>query len=286
MIDLLIQQSINIKLNNIALSRFVEDSEYPCVISPFTRIYLITEGEGWLLLGDKRILIEPGYLYLTPSFTPCSYFFEQNLEHFYVHFSARLLNGLNIYSLFNTQTKVLCSKLDRPLFERLLELNPNMELPTLDPDIYQTKEWLSKPDPARPMSHSVETRAILELFLSRFIQSERFANHNELIRYNMNPILNYIQDNLKEAIHIDDLAQMACLSTDHFSRIFKKVVGFPPGEFIISKRIEKAKLLLITTNMPLKGVIEESGFSSLAYFSRIFKKFTNTTPLKYRRMRG
>ena len=281
-----LQQTIKIDIKNIALSRFAEDHEYPYVISPFTRIYLITEGEGWLLIGENKVVLEPGFMYLTPSFAPCSYFFGQSLEHFYVHFSARLISGLNIYSLFNTVNKVPCKKLDRPLFERLLELNPGMKLPALDPDIYQTKEWLNKPNPDRPVSHQIETRAIIELYLSRFIKGEKYADQNELIRYNLNPILNYIQDNLKESIHIDELSQMACLSHDHFGRIFKKVVGLPPGEFIISKRIEKAKLLLLTTNIPLKAVIEEVGFSSLAYFSRIFKKHTSNTPLKYRKMRA
>ena len=277
---------IKFDLKNVALSRFVADSAYPYIISPFSRIYLITEGKGWLLFNNEKIILEPGYPYLTPSFTPCSYFFEQYLEHYYIHFSARLLNGLNIYNHYQTENKVKCLDLDKPLFDRLLHLNPGLKLPHLNPDIYQTKKWLNKPSTYKSLSQCIETRAIIEQLLSRFICERQRGAMNEMVRYNLNPILNFIQNNIKEQIHIAALAQMACLSADHFTRIFKKVVGIPPGEFMLSKRIEKAKLLLLTTDLPQKRIFEESGFRSLAYFSRAFKKYTSLSPSAYRKMRG
>jgi AraC-like DNA-binding protein len=277
---------IKIELKNIALSRFDRDSKYDYVISAFSRIYFITEGKGWLQIGDKRITLKPGFLYLVPSFVPCSYYFEKQLEHYYIHFSAHLLNGLNIYSLFKTSSKVSVNKLDKELFERLLELNPGMKLPSLDPDIYQKKDWLSKSIHNQPLSHIYETRAIIEQLLSRFIMQKQNSAQDEIVRHRLNPIFSYIQSHLTEVIHIEKLAKMTFLSPDHFIRVFKKVVGIPPGEFIISKRVEKAKLLLLTTNKPIKLVFEESGFKSLQYFSRVFKKHTSLSPTEYRKMKA
>ncbi|TKG93914.1 AraC family transcriptional regulator [Puteibacter caeruleilacunae] len=275
---------INISLKSIALSRFDTNREYPYVISPFSRMYLITEGEGWIILNDKKIALEPNYLYLIPSFTPCSYFFTKNLEHYYVHFSTSLLNGLNIYNLYDINHKVKSCHLDQHLFSRLLNINPDLELPHPDPDIYQTKLWLNKENSYSSPALSIESRGIMEQLLSRFIISDNHGFSNATARYNIQPILAYIQENLKEAIQIETLANMSCLSKDHFTRVFKSIVLTTPSDYIISKRIEKAKFLLLTTDLPLKKIFEETGFKSLPYFSRIFKKHTQMTPLAYRRM--
>ncbi|MCL3782619.1 AraC family transcriptional regulator [Prolixibacteraceae bacterium JC049] len=181
------------------------------------------------------------------------------------------------------QVKVKNNKLDYVLLNRLLELNPGIELPALEPDIYQSKEWLTMPDQNQSIASQVESRAIIEQLVSRFIIEGGSLNSSEMVRYNLNTILVYIQDHIAETISIDFLANMACLSKDHFIRIFKKILNIPPGEFIITKRIEKAKLLLITTDKPIKRIIEEVGFKSEAYFSRIFKKHTSYSPSDYRR---
>jgi AraC family transcriptional regulator len=78
---------------------------------------------------------------------------------------------------------------------------------------------------------------------------------------------------------------MACFSKDHFTRIFKSLLGMPPCEFIIRKRIEKAQLLLLTTDLSHTRIMEETGIRNASYFSRIFKKYTSYTPAVYRRQR-
>ena len=98
-----IGKSVNFHLKNIAYSRFIDDSSYKIVISPFSRLYLITEGKGHLVFDGAKIILEPNHIYLIPSFTPCSYFFGKSLAHIYVHFSIEMASGLNIYTLFNMQ---------------------------------------------------------------------------------------------------------------------------------------------------------------------------------------
>ncbi|GAB3655106.1 AraC family transcriptional regulator [Echinicola sediminis] len=277
---------IKVALKNIGLSKFENDYSCPNIISPISRIYLITQGDGWVQLADEKIILAPGKLYLIPSFTPCSYFFSKDLEHYYIHFGAELMSGLRVYSLFHTLRELKASELDKSLCKRLLELNPNLELPSIDPKIYQTKEWLSKPTNSQALSHTFESRAIVEQLFCKFIAPEVNSNYHELMRYQLNPVLQYIQNHLSESIQVKSLAKMTHLSTDHFSRVFKKIVGYSPGDFVILKRIERAKLLLITTDTPIKGIIEETGFKSLAHFSRLFKNHTSLTPTHYRKMRG
>jgi len=119
-----IGQSIRFNIKNIAYSRFSTLSEYHNVISPFSRMYFITEGEGYILVKNEKIKLEAGYIYLIPSYISCSYVFGQNLAHYYIHFSLTMDSGLSIFNLFNLHYKSKAIELDGFLFCRLLEINP------------------------------------------------------------------------------------------------------------------------------------------------------------------
>ncbi|NJK96761.1 MAG: helix-turn-helix transcriptional regulator [Bacteroidales bacterium] len=124
------------------------------------------------------------------------------------------------------------------------------------------------------------------MIFSRFVEPELQQNMNSMLKYNIQPILQYIQDNLHKGINIETLAGIACLSKDHFSKVFKSIIGMAPCDFIIRKRLERAQFLLLTTEMGHKEIIEQTGFRSTSYFSRIFRKSTSYTPEKYRKLRG
>lgn len=277
--------SIQFDLNNIDLLRFDVDREYQRIISPFTRLYLIVEGTGWIKIEGEKIILEPGYLYLIPSFRTCSYHFCKGLVHYYVHFNAQANNGINTYNLYKTIRKVKAIELDYKLFERLLSINPGIEIPHHDPKIYQTKEWMNRKFNIRSTAHYNENRGILEQLFSRFILNEETMLISDIVRYNLAKIMDYIQANLSEPIEIKTLADMACLSRDHFIKVFKKAATIPPGAYIISKRVESAQFLLLTTDLPIKKIIEETGFKSFSYFSRVFKKHTYFSPMEYKKFR-
>lgn len=281
-----IGQSLIFQLRNIAYKRFDSPSEYSNIISPFSRIYLITEGEGKLIIGKKKISLEAEYMYIIPAFTSCSYFFNAELCHFYIHMGISLANGINASSLFTLNHKVKSGNLEKLLFERLLEICPNFELPHHDPHVYQTKPWINKKVSYSSAAQHLETLGISEHLFSKFISSEPQIQATSLLKYNLQPILLYIQDNLQNDITIEELACMACFSKDHFTRIFKSIIGMAPYEFIIRKRIEQAQLLLLTTDLTLNEIIEKTNLKSASYFNRIFRKYTSYTPGKYRSQVG
>ena len=71
---------------------------------------------------------------------------------------------------------------------------------------------------------------------------------------------------------MDSLADMACMSKDHFIRIFKKEIGETPNTFITKKKMEAAELLLITTNETIKTISARVGYDDSSYFSKISPK--------------
>jgi len=279
-------KSITFQLKNIAFSRFSHDSTYDNIISPFTRMYLITEGNGYIVFDGIKTELSPDHIYLISSYTPCSYFFGKSLAHYYIHCSMQLSSGLNIYNLFSVKHKIKAIKDDYILFQKCLDLNPGYELPHHDPKVYQSKPWIHKEIHYPSLSHYLETKAVLMQLFSRYVGDEKTDQINKLGHRIFQDILHYVQENITQDIPVTRLAEMACSSKDHFTRTFKSITGMPPSEYIILKRLEKAKLLLLTTEASLSEIISMSGFHSTAYFCRIFKKYTAFTPLQFRKNRG
>jgi len=249
-------------------------------------MYLITEGNGHLVFEGQKVTLEPGYLYLIPSFIPCTYFFEDKLAHFYMHFRLEMPSGINIYNLYSIKNKILATSMDKTLFQRCTDLNPGYELPHHDPKVYQTKPWVNKEMEYSSIGHYLETTGIINQLFSRFTGHELTNDIRRLSNNTFQYILTYIQENLTNDLSVDFLAEKACMSRDHFTRIFKSITGMPPREFVIRKRIDTAKLFLLTTNEPLNEIIIKTGFKTPAYFCRIFKKYTSFTPAEFRKKRG
>lgn len=281
----IIGESFTFQLRNIALLSFEQDSDYPDIISPFTRIYLITEGNGYLNFGNRKVILEAGYLYLIPSFISCTYRFNAGLCHYYIHLSIEHPNGLSPYSLYPVVDKVKANALDFSLFERLRQIDPNLQLPHHHPNVYQTKLWLNKKVCYHSASQHFETIGILKQLFSRFPVQQQISANQGMLKYNIQPLLIYIQNNLSKEIPVIELANLACYSKDHFSKLFKLNTGMAPCDYIIRKRIERSQFLLLTTDMAQKEIIEQTGFKSASYFSRIFRKHTGFSPAKYRNQR-
>lgn len=93
--------------------------------------------------------------------------------------------------------------------------------------------------------------------------------------------MDYIQTHLSKPLTIEELADMACLSKDHLTRLFKKEMGMPPLHYINQKKVERAQLLLLTEDTPIKTIAYQLGYEDPSYFNRIFRKYTGQTPAEY-----
>jgi AraC family transcriptional regulator len=96
-------------------------------------------------------------------------------------------------------------------------------------------------------------------------------------------VCEFIEEHLDEEISLADLATIARLSPFHFCRAFKEAVGKPPHRYQMSRRMERAKVLLSDHNLSVSDVAAAVGYSSGSHFSEGFKKVTGQSPGKYRR---
>jgi AraC family transcriptional regulator len=101
----------------------------------------------------------------------------------------------------------------------------------------------------------------------------------------MNRVLEFIQEHLNEPLTLEDIAQEALLSKFHFHRIFKMVTSESLNEFIQRLRIEKsANILYCESTDSLTDIALNCGFSSSAYFSRVFKKHYGISATTFRKL--
>lgn len=124
---------------------------------------------------------------------------------------------------------------------------------------------------------------IKNMMINLFILIIRLGNKSkkELCDKRINKIQEYIEEHIFDYIYISDLADMCNLSESRFKHFFKEVVGIPPAEYIIRRKIKKAEELLDKTELTIKNIAYDLGFSSPSYFSTVFKQYTGYSPTKH-----
>jgi two-component system response regulator YesN len=102
-----------------------------------------------------------------------------------------------------------------------------------------------------------------------------------------NPIdsaITYISQHFAEPISLQDVAERVYLSPSHFSRLFKAEMGVTFTEYLTQYRIQKSKILLRITSLPVEIIANNTGFSNSSYFSTTFKRLEGRTPTEYRNL--
>jgi AraC-like DNA-binding protein len=93
----------------------------------------------------------------------------------------------------------------------------------------------------------------------------------------------FIEDRLDQTIHIRDLAEVAQRSVAYFCRAFKRTFGETPHAYIVSRRLERARLLMLTTDMALSAVALSCGFADQAHLCNLFRQSDGQSPAAWRR---
>lgn len=111
--------------------------------------------------------------------------------------------------------------------------------------------------------------------------TESRASHNRYVD-NIEKICRNVISHPWKKYNISKMASGMYMCRDHFTRIFKKQKGVSPNEFVVRARINRACALLSVSNLSISEIAEETGYCSVNFFCRQFKKQTGKTPLQYR----
>ena len=129
-------------------------------------------------------------------------------------------------------------------------------------------------------------QAYMEILIIRLMRSTALSVPSESHVVSTNrqcaAVRRYIDLHFKESLTLEQLAEEAHMNKFYLSHTFKKEYGISPINYMISKRIEESKYLLAETDLSLSQISQLLGFSSLSYFSQVFRKTQSVPPMEYR----
>lgn len=137
-------------------------------------------------------------------------------------------------------------------------------------EVYRT--WISKDPLFKVKCSMLITEIIYKLILSD-LPYQNIPNIEKIKKTRL-----IIQENFRFNISIEELAKSIGMSVSYFRRLFHKVYGYSPMQYIMNLRIEYARDLLLSGEVNVTEAARLSGFDDIYYFSRLFKEKTGTSP--------
>lgn len=222
----------------------------------------VIDGEGTVQVGNQTNYPQKGDLYILPKGQSHNYHSSSNnpFHKIWMNISGSLCDELiHVYHLTGT---LLIKQIDvYSIFAEFLEVCENKDL-TLD-EIYMQCSLIF---------HKLLLKITEHLSISKTISAGDIT---------ANELKAYIDRNIYEALSIEMLANEANLSSSQVNRIFKKAFETTPYDYILSQKINTAKLLLRNTNLTIKEIAYKLNFADEHYFSNVFLKKVGIRPGKY-----
>lgn len=103
-----------------------------------------------------------------------------------------------------------------------------------------------------------------------------------LPKHKLREAIAYINEHLDQDLILAEMAAVVGMSPHYFATLFKQSTGLAPHQYVTKCRIERAKLLLARQELSIGEILQQVGFKSQSHFTRVFRKYTATTPKAYR----
>ena len=168
-----------------------------------------------------------------------------------------------------------------------VEILPHFATP--DPLIYQiclalTAELASNGVCSRLYVDSLITTLSIHL-LRQYSAREQLvrAYTDGLPKCKLQQVIDYIDDHLTDDLSLKEIANVVEISPHYFTSLFKQSTGLSAYQFVIHRRMERAKQLLKRQDLSLVEVSLQVGFQSQSHFTNVFRKCTGMTPRVYRK---
>ena len=246
--------SINTRLNHTSINKAGRRDYY--------LIYL-NSGTCTFRGGDTERALQHGDVIILPPNTSYSQRFSQDeaLNYLWVHFTG--------------------SGVENVLKELKIDIFPCVNK-TKEPNHLQTR--FSRLFDCFLKNDALKERDLSASFEKLLVEISRAKSNYSTPRVSISKSLGYINDNYSSPIKITDLAKMEGMSMTRFNLHFKEQMKMPPTKYIIMLRINTAKELLISSDLPPNQIGAMCGYEDYNFFAKVFKSVTGVSPRKYRQM--
>ncbi|MGH9833344.1 MAG: helix-turn-helix domain-containing protein [Blastocatellia bacterium] len=157
-----------------------------------------------------------------------------------------------------------------------------------DPLIHQIGLALAAEIDAGAPTGSIYAESLVNTLVAHLLRhystaSERFRfQFGGLPKHKLRRVLEFMDENLERDLTLAELAEVADLSPFHFARSFKQTTGSTPIQFLMQRRIDFARRLLVESELPIVEIGLRAGFKNQSHFATLFRKITAMTPKAYR----
>lgn len=231
------------------------------------QLLYVAAGKAHFHFGNEEKIVSAGHMVLYRPKEPQKYEYYGNdeTEVYWVHFTGgNVTNLLRSYGLTDDKKVFYCGSdlVYQQLFRAMIyELQ-------MCKDSYQE---------------------MLEMYLRQiFIQLQRLFKtalkiDNAHVAEVIDKATTFFNEHYNDPISIDEYARETHVSTSWFIRNFKACTGFTPMQYILSKRIYNAEVLLRDTDYNIAEISRIVGYDNPLYFSRVFRKTKKMSPSEYRK---
>lgn len=225
-------------------------------------IMLIKNGKGSVTVDNKTTAFYSEQAVLVDCYKPHTYRAESDAEILWLHFDGS--SSRNYYEAITENIGNVISLKDTYSFENNLK-----KIYTIFKDNKKISE------------------ALISKYITYLLTELLVLSNKDLNTYGQSEVIDetisYINENINQALSLNELSSRASLSVYYFTRVFKKETGYTPHEYIILTRINAAKFYLKSSpTFPVKEICYSCGFTSESNFCTTFKKLVGMTPSDYR----
>lgn len=236
-------------------------------ILPCNKIYYPFTGCGEYSLDGVTHPLAPGQVCLLPigHKNACHHDPRRPLDKIWIHFEARVMGLVDLFEVIPCPPP--------------LDAQGDAELRTTLEAIV-TEKKLGTP------YQTLALNGLLAQALARILRKAvtHPASQEVVLRGpgdRIGAVLQHIAAHYSQDLTLEDLAAIVHLHPTYFSNTFRKATGVAPMAFLQRFRVERAKGMLASTDLPVMEVANKVGFPDPYHFSRVFKKMTGTAPSAY-----
>lgn len=227
-------------------------------------IYLLEHGERNIVIDDRMYRTEGGDAAMIRSFELHRSFGDTPYSGICINFSGKYLEKY----FSDTAREYLLSCFAQPIIR-------------LSPDESGTIHRLAERIMEKKENKFIWLADILNIFIG---VAEKCGNSRTSIDVPaLNPVMDYIADNLTSITGLDDIASALHLNKNYLCGLFKRKTGMTVSSYVNMLRIQQACALLADETKTVDEVGAECGYASSSYFCRTFKKLLGCTPGDFRK---
>lgn len=268
----------------LEIDQVIRDHEYSMVTRHFHdtyEFYYLLEGERYYFIDKETYLVKSGDVVLVKP--------DQ------IHKTSMAGSSYHNRILLQIRSDLLNPFLRANGLDSLEELYASCDciIPVAAEDrqmmetlLFQMKEEIGK----KQKHYELLVRMKLaELFvvLSRYRSGEAYYRESQKAQtvkhQKVHEVADYLLRHPETEESLEELAKRFFISKSYLSRIFKEVTSFTVNEYINITRVKKARNLLAHSDYSVTEIAGMLGFESITYFERVFRKYTEMAPLKYRK---